>query len=340
MSNISFEHTSKCPHISTIEQLYTYVHPLISVIGITSNLFGVLVLFQMIQQINLDGFMFKYLLIKSMNDCLKFIFHIFTPLYFCGHKCQLSYSMIIWYIGFYNYGEGIVELCGPLMEILASLDLYSIITSRMKIVNTKHFFYISVFVCYAYSVTFHFYFLFVYRIKEIRNMNQTVQFIIEESNFRYTQLGHILDMLYAIQLNLVIFIILLVLNTLLLIQLAKSYNRKKALLSSNRTSQVIANEKSLQNQKIVIFLINMNYFIGHFGHFIYYMYIGLFLSTSSAINQFWDCFYIFNLVFFNLSYACNIFILYLFNNHFKMFTHQNFAHLASSLIYLSNFFKR
>jgi hypothetical protein len=287
----------------------------------------------------MPGQMFKYLFLKSLNDLAQFIFQIFSPLFYCeGCSNKASYSGLVWYIGFFYYAECVVELNSAWLEVFATLDCLVLITKRFKFVNSKKFFYISSIILHVYSVV---YYLFWFFSLKIENVVDSAYFIVETTQFHQTNDAKILRYIHTVQRDFCIFAILFLLNLAIFIQFKANTLRKKKLfnmknsippngnplkesdLSNNSKRKkftLSSAKKAERNNRNMIFLIAVNYFVGHFFTLLYYI-------PFPASPQFWSCFFDFVLIPFYLSYIINNIFYIIYNKHFYRYTKANIQFL-------------
>ena len=326
LSNITDETSSlvtSCP-LKYVYVVGYFVLPVISAFGIVSNLFSSIVFFQIIQNEKINGKMFKYLFIKAINDFLQFSFQIFSPIYYCINCDQnKSYSANVWFIGFYYYGESVVELTSGWLETLATFDCLCFITKRFTIINSKIFFWTSVIFLHVYAVIFYMFWIFSYQITS----ESSNSFTLILTSFYYSDFVKYIKYLHAIQRDFTVLLLLLILNILILIKVKKTISKKRQLLAGNTASGsnsvtnqpssalMINVKKTEKNSELMIILTGVNYFLGHIGSILYYL-------PFPATPQFWSCFFEIDLIPFYLSYILNNFIYYYFNKIYKKYSHK------------------
>ena len=326
---------STCPLHLTESALYFYFLPVLSFVGIVANLFNTIVFSQILKHTKFDGQMFKYLLFKSISDLLQFIFQILSPLYFCP-ECvnSRSYMSIVWYIGVYYYGEGVVELTSSWMEVLATFDCYCTIKGTLLFIKTEIFSNIIITIIHIYSSVFYIFWIFRFEIENTAPNGTSPNYNFKETVFYETVFAKVLKYLHTTQRDFLVFISLSILNILILLELKRVIKRKRIVLNLERALKltmgkltIIKNAETAQkNQQIMICLSGLNYSIGHLGIVLYY------LPHNGSEQQFWDCFYDVNLIFFYISYINNIFLYYMFNKHFKRLTKSNLSFLFSPIL--------
>ena len=315
-SNQTVMEDTGCPLINASNFIYYYLLPVISAVGVVSNLFSTIVFYQIIKMVKMNGRMFNYLFLKSINDLLQFIFQIFSPVYYCVQcEASRSYASIVWYIGFFYYAECVVELISGWLEVLATLDCLVVITKKAKFVNSKFFAICAISFLHIYAPLFYLFWLFSLDIVRDTSVATTVSYTSQVTPFFYTNFVKYMRYLHSIVRDFVIFIILVILNFFILIFLKKNTLRKKDLLKGGH--QTVSAEKAEKNNELMIMLIGINYLIGHFGSILYYV-------PFPASPQFWNCFYDFNLIPFYISYIVNNLMYYFFNKNFRKYANQNF----------------
>jgi hypothetical protein len=326
----------ECSLLPDSSLVYPYLYTIISFVGIITNLLSTINFVQMVLFIKLEGQMFKYLLVKSINDLIQFCFHIFSPVYYCG-GCKKTYWSIVWYLGFYQYGEGIVEFSSSWMEVFATLEFYCLLTNKIKFIQKKSFFLTILIVTHIYAITYYtpvFVFLQLYETP-LNGSSLNEKFEIEyswgpsELLINYYYLFVILEGILNIQLHIIPFLLLLILSIILVVELRLAYNRKIKLLNNKQSKQNRINYKpikstaelALENQKNLIFCININFFIGHITKVIWFINI-LYFTDKVDSFKFWQCINKISLILMYISYTPNAFIFYKFNRHFRTYTHK------------------
>ena len=296
----------------------TYIiWPLISFLGIVFNLFTSIVFIQIMRNVHVRCQMFKYLLIKSLNDLMQFNFHLFSIVYYCpGCETSRSHAAIVWYIGFFYYGESVVELTSAWLEILATIDCYCFITSNCRFLNSKTLANVLILLLHICATFFYIYIFFSY---EIVKENDSHKFVL--TKFSSSSMRRILGYLHTSLRDLLVLFLLAVLNLLIY---------RKSRINSRRKQKLIARHQQavkIKNQHIkMIFLIGLNYFCGHLGYVFYYMPV-----QFQVEPDFWNCFWLFNLVPFYISYMTNIFIYFGFNKHFRHYSLHNIKYLFNKI---------
>jgi hypothetical protein len=328
---------------------YNYVLPVISALGIVVNLFSSIVFYLMNKNIKLPGQMFKYFFLKSVNDMLQFVFQIFSPVYYCdGCTEKTTYGGAVWYIAFFYYAECVVELCSSWLEVFATLDCLVIITKKFRFINTKTFCYTASILIHVYALVYYLFWFFSLSIEKDIDSDY---FIVKTTEFYTTKLVVIMRYIHTIQRDLIVFILLLLLNILIFIQFKSNTTRKVKLLNVKNkiqktthvsfsvgdmtTNQTVERnkyrsaEKAERNNRNMIVLVAINYFIGHFGSILYYI-------PFPASAEFWSCFYDLDLTPFYLSYIIHNVFYFIYNKHFYKYTMEIIRFLISPFSKCSN----
>ena len=294
--------------ISIIIDYYTI--PSISVVGILTNLFNSIVFYKIIGNIKVNGQMFKYLLLKSLNDLVVFFIYILKLFYYCK-ECDKtrSYATIVCYIVFYNYLNFVGLLFSGFLEMCAAIDCYLTISKKLTFLNSRLFSNILIASMLAFSSIFYIYSIFNYEIKE----NSNGHFHYKKSEFYHSSIGSAFRYAHVLLRDVIIFMVLIVVNMLILVEIKKSTHRKKKLTESFETNlNAICAEKKKQ---IMIAMLSLNYICGHIGMVLFYM-----PYKGARFN--WSCFYYYAQIPFFISYITNAISYYAFNKNFKKFSHE------------------
>ena len=297
--------------------------PVLSALGIIANLVSSLVFYQILKYSNVDGYMLKYLFVKSVDDLLQFIFHIFSVLYYC-HKCELSrtYAGIVWYIGFFLYAESCVEFSSAWMEVLATFDCFCIITKQFSFVKSRAYSNTMILFVHVYSILFYLFWLFSFRIVP----TSYTFYEFQVTSFGRSTLVQYLKYFHTFSRDIVVFILLILFNVLIFLTFRK---RKRAqanqafISNTQRMRNKLQAQKIEKSNKIIISLIGVNFLVGRIGPVLYH-------TSFFPSDGFWNCYKDVFLAFFYMSYLVNIFIYYLFNRSFRKILKQNLKALLYS----------
>ncbi len=128
------------------------------------------------------------------------------------------------------------------------------------------------------------------------------------------------------QRDFIVMVVLIVLNSLILNFYSKMIKQKKTLVGSGLPSsnKVTNAERSVNNQRITIYAVCLNYFFGHIAIFIYNI---LYYLESLKSQSFFACFEELASVLFYFSYATSILLIYFLNKHFRFYAIQNIKNL-------------
>jgi hypothetical protein len=317
-----------CPFVVADMIAMNYVVPGMTIFGIILNAFCVLVFTQILLKKRVEGHMFKYLLVKSLDDFIQFVFQIFSLMYYCdGCENTHSYGMNVWFIWFYYVGESILELASAWMEVLATFDCLLNISNKWSCFKSKFLSNLLIVIIHLIALFSQIYFSFEFNIvpngsKSSESSNQTIYFSIKKTPFAYSIFATYLNYFHTISRDIIPFIILIFLDGLILKTFGKIMTRKKN-LTQNQNNNLNKNnssnsriEKAERNNIIMIILTGLNFLIGHYSSILFYI-------NFPVSPQFWSCFYDFNLVIFYLSYTTTFFFYLSFNKYFRHFFEKN-----------------
>jgi hypothetical protein len=122
-------------------------------------------------------------------------------------------------------------------------------------------------------------------------------------------------------------VVLIVLNTLILVQIKNATKNRIALNAGEGGAVSQAVKDSLRAEKrkaIMIGLTGVNYIIGHISYFILGVMFRLFPDVTNASINGWSCYSVAAVFIYYASYASPFFFYYFFNKHFKKFMKSNF----------------
>lgn len=171
-------------HLSSI--INSYIIPAISVVGVVTNTWCIYAFVRILRnsRASIASNMFKYLLLKSIQDDCQFLVQVFAPLYYCV-TCSTyqTFSSQVWYIGFYYYVEATNELASGLYDLAATFDCLLAIGNQCRVFQSTFMFYTLSTVIFLFSALFYIFFLFDFRISPVIDItnNQTSYFIVGKS---------------------------------------------------------------------------------------------------------------------------------------------------------------
>jgi hypothetical protein len=313
----------------TINLLLSMFLPAISAFGITLNFFSVFIINKMIKTIKIDGHMFKYLLVKSLDDMIIFIIQILDK--FCQGDLEHSTIFgVIYYKYLNNYLMLPFLLSSSLIDALITLDIYCLITKKFKnVLHSKKFFVFVVVFIHIYCILFYISYSFQYDIIKNKKSNDSISNSFEnyrlvKSDFFYSNKIKIIRIISIIQRDFLIMFLLIVFNLMIIFEMRKNLKRKKQLTNYRQTrlrlspqTMVKKAQRSFKNQLIMVLLLNFNHF---FGHIFPVCYNILFYMNDQLF--FLPCFHDFTFLFLLLSYTTNIVLFYVFNKHFRNISNQ------------------
>lgn len=312
--------------------LTIYVIPVISFLGIVLNALTALTLKKLINYKKLNnGYMYKYLLIKSVYDTLQFVFQIFAPIYHCK-ECSVSYTFVaqLWFIVCFYYAEGVTQLASSLLELAATFDFYVHLKNKpikFRLVYERKFFLLVSALTLAYSLTFYTMNFFEFKIVVYKSESSTNVFnetivknyhTIEYTRFFYSKLDKYLRFVHSFVRDFIILILLLLLNMLIVGSIGETvYHKRKVLLDERELTGKSLNsitlcktERAWRKAKLMVISTGVVYFFGHLPLGIYHLPFGK--KTAR-----WNCYYVISWIPFYLSYASNFIVYITFNKIFR-----------------------
>jgi hypothetical protein len=310
MNNSSItENIVKCNYISVTDFISKYIMNIVSIFGIIANLICIMIFIKIIKTTQSQGNMYKYFLMKSIMDCLTLIINSFQYLKYCSN-CDMAHSYLIqiWYIWFYFYFAYIVESSSVIFEMAAILDCYIRIKSIFKCCQTNLFFYLFCIFVIAINVIINLLMPLSFQItSEIGNNNETF-YNADYNDFGKSSYASISFFNSLIKDGL-FFLIIFILNVMILTLLKSTTDRRRSLGGNNNTlssTSLVAERKKI----IMIAATGLNYMIGHFP--IIYWCVSFAFSNETL-----NCYSLFFLVLYYISFADSIFFYFFFNNIFK-----------------------
>jgi hypothetical protein len=170
-----------------------YLNCFISLMGVVFNVINIIIFIKIIKKespSNGSCQMYKYLLVRSINDLLNFSSNSIYAAYNC-EWCDLkkfSYLLQVWYIYFYWYFHVINEISSSFMEIAFTLDCLISIKKRYKFFLTKKFSSLLILASISFCSIFCIFYIFSYEIVVIptstNGSSTNVQYKVEDSKFQ------------------------------------------------------------------------------------------------------------------------------------------------------------
>jgi hypothetical protein len=298
-----------CKFDSVRDFLTKYILNIVSIFGIIANLICIIIFIKIIKRRRSQGNMYKYFLMKSIMDFLTLIINSFQYLKSCNNcKTAHSYLIQIWYIWFYFFFAYIVESSSVIFEMAAILDCFITIKLILNCCQTNLFFYLFTILVIVVNVTTNSLFPLSFKIESrINNNNETVYYY-DYSKFGESSLSNIM-LFNSLVKDGLFFIILVILNAMILRLLMKTTDRKRN-LGGNNSISLVASQSAELRKLIMIIATGLNYMIGHFPFLISAI-------LSNFFSNFANCYFLFALVFYYISFADSIFFYFFFNNIFK-----------------------
>jgi hypothetical protein len=177
----------------------------------------------------------------------------------------------------------------------------------------------------------------------LQSENQTINYTYYFSSyadFHYSEANKVMSLTSSLFRDMLLFVTLIVINTLILIQMKQMTQRRIVLVSSAPTTSPLSANKSVRmslhaekRKSLMIIATGANYLIGHF----LYILITFSIATASPILYLdkWFCFaFVANSLLW-FSYVTPFFLYYFFNIHFKVIANETVKYVLTPLIYLA-----
>jgi hypothetical protein len=235
-------------------------------LGIITNIICFFVFSEIIRKLkHYKGFMFKFLLTKSINDLAFFSVLLTDTILNSIIVNQLNQvtderTYLIWKIYFMYFLSNFLMLTSGFLDITATLDCYINITGKLRWLRKKRYFYIQLVLVYAISITLNSF--FIIKRDEIKVDMYTLSPILNAIKIIQNTFRDLITGILLISLNLLIFIFTRV-----------SMKRKVNIqvISHNYCiSQMSERIKQTDLRQIrMILLICLNYLLGHLPIFFF-----------------------------------------------------------------------
>jgi hypothetical protein len=338
-----------CPHVALLSVLNNYIVPAVSVLGVFTNTYCIVVFGLIIKHEQQNGHMFKYLLMKAVHDDIQFIIQSFSPLYYCT-TCSTynTYASQVWYIGFYFYVECVNELSSGFFEIAAAFDCWISIKGKLAYCKRQLVFYAVSAAISVYTVLFYIFFIFNFEIvrkSRVEGAQNVSYYVYEYTDFSRSETNVVFRFMHGFTRDAFALIAILLLNLLILLTMKKTIKKKRELnghmtvnkadlavipsratfsTASSKTrnggeSKTTNGSKSEEsassaerNIKIMLVASGVNYFFGHVFMFVSY-------CVLIKPSVFRTCFFNMTLVFFYASYMTPFFIYFACNKLFRSY---------------------
>lgn len=296
---------SACYVVSQIITVYLY--PFLNITGIFFNLFNAFTFYSIIKKnANVKGYLYKYLFVKSLNDCFLFCVNIFSIGYFCfGCPSSYTYWMQIWYISSFAYFSLATELYSTFLDILACLDRLLLITSifdKLKFYQSKYFSHIVIIFLMIFSLVFYIHRFFDF---EIYPINDSSQYRIRNTDFFFIDFSKAMRLAHIIIRDVFGLTLIILFNSMIMITFKKQMKKKEKLTSKKPTRQD-------RKDREVTLMVLCNGIVFVFGHTpIFICYLPFFNFTN------FTCFFDISRFILIFSYWIGFFFYYSFNLQFR-----------------------
>lgn len=289
-----------CPLTGLLHVLNSYVLPALSVLGVFTNAYCVLVFALIVRYEPPNGHMFKYLLLKAVHDTVQFVVQSFAPLYYCT-MCGTAgtYAEQVWFVGFFYYVESINELASGLFDVTATLDCYLNIKQKLGCCRTKLTLYAVVVLATVYPCLFYVFLFFQFAIVRVSSGNETASassdyyYKYELSDFAYSEADVVFRFIHGIVRDVLILVALLVLNAMLVLTMHNATRKRIELTGGAQVAARKVSNSAMQlgaghhgerhnsvlvrqavqaehNVRVMMLANGLNYLLGHVWSFVAY----------------------------------------------------------------------
>jgi hypothetical protein len=309
--NDSILYFPKCLNITNIFQS-------LFIFGFVSNGICITVFILIIkrtQSSQLNGNMFKYLLMKSIMDFCSCILEALQSFEVCPYYKSIACSLMITWV-YDNFFRMIFLSLSIIFEVAATFDCYLNIKRILNYCQTNLFFYLFSILVTIFISLIHLVFplsISYIEFNEVNELNnETIHYYYPKiskfgKRFLYTNK----DFINSLMRDFILFIILVVLNVMILNLLIKVTKNRLTLVGNNNHNHLLTSSQKAERKKMVMIIATgLSYMIGHFPYFVYTL-----LVSYSDVGIF--CYFQYINLLFHLSYVDGIFFYFSFNNIFK-----------------------
>lgn len=233
--------------------------------GLILNFICILVFIKIVREEQTNqGHLFKYLLVKSIFDCLFFLQNIPHTIYYKrDFSVSDSYIMQLWFKYCFNYLYSIFSLLSVWFEIFATIDCLLLITRKFQWHKTKLFFVLVTISSTLITIIYYIPFLFWYTIQK----NENGGYYPKINKFRYKKIMNIINISHSIFRDISPIIISLILNVIILYHIHKTTLRRRKMetkhnqskpkndiASTNRNNNIVRKTQKAEKNKIKMIL--------------------------------------------------------------------------------------
>jgi hypothetical protein len=257
-------------NISTFnEEIPKNINRVVIIFGLTTNFACFFIFLRIIKNERQIGYIFKFLLIKAINDFIYFIFEVSIEIVSLNEEHEFSKN---WKFYVTMYLSNVIMTSSGFIEAAATLDCYLNISNKLKWFQKKRYFYIQLILIYGINLTTYSSYLIIYKrpsyLQEAKN---------EPSKYEYkTEKFNLVKVIQNIIRDLITGILLIVLNLLIFKFTHRIMKRKVSIqnidgrIQNNQTKAVMKRIRQSENQRIkTIIFICFNYIIGHTPIFVF-----------------------------------------------------------------------
>jgi hypothetical protein len=292
---------------SIIVVVFNDIGIIITIAGFFANLFCIIVFSMINRTFNTNGQMYKYLLMKSIQDiCIIILFAMNLYYYLCSHRIRNSFTMQFCYIYLYHFLSSLIKLYSTYFEVLGTIDCYLSIENKHKKILARNFFKLSSSFVFAFFFIFYFAKLFVYKIVEIENH----EFNHVKTPLYFSLFYRTLSFIYLFFRDILGSFLCIYFNILIFLNIKKMSEKKKHLRNN---LALIKSIEAQENKVKMIYFSTVNQVILHIPDFIVNTY-GKYMKS-----QFWENFSQIKGLVLVSSYATPFLIYVIFNKKFRYY---------------------
>jgi hypothetical protein len=288
---------------------YSFILPILSIIGFIFNLLTIIVFSLTIKNGHRDD-MYKHLLFKAICEMFGCLFSAFYPLYYYNGTVKFTFIATFWFIWFKSYFINALFMASIGFEILATFNCAISIEKRMKWCQKRLSFWLSVLFILILSFGIEMSSIFMIKINKSNDtdqFNRTIH-IYKLSVNSFASKFDSFGLSKSIIKEVISLIILLTLNSYILFIIVQNGRRKKRLTSNNSNNRNRAEIRKV----IMIIVLFLTFLLGHLPNFLFFV-----LKSYIGSDQFWTDLITCAEIFSYFSYSTSIFVYFCFNNIFR-----------------------
>ena len=297
---------------NTLDKYYKlYLNDIIHGVGFILNLISALVFKSLVKNTLVKGNMFKYLLLKSINDAMVSIRYILLQVFACTdceferiYPIQVFNLVVLLYFGF------ITHLLSILFELAANIDRYFTININFRWCNRITYKQVTL-VLILYSFAFYIFKFWGIQIETQLINNTTLIYNLDDTKFNLSNLGIVINFIHSIVRDGLCVLVMFAFNVLTLIKMKKHFDKKNSLISNPFMRVKIKNRRKERTEMKLTVMILVTSLVAIIGHG---MMLMSYILKQSSKNK---CFLFSKDLLFHSSYTVNFVFYYFFNKSFR-----------------------